>query len=78
MKAYVTVPAELLIQAEVLGRREGKTRDEVITAALRNYMRHKGLVALRKDVEPVSAPRRPVLDPRLARIQMETRISEDW
>jgi len=78
MKAYVTVPAELLVKAEVLARRQGITRDEVIATALRNYMRHKGLAAIKGDVDPVEAPRRPSLDPRLARIQMETRISEDW
>ena len=78
MKAYVTVPAELLIKAEVLARRQGVTRDEVIATALRNYMRHKGLANIKTDCDPVEAPSRVALDPRLARIQLETRISEDW
>lgn len=80
MKTAVSVPNDVFKKAERLARRQGRTRSDVYTAALREYVaRHfedEVTAAVERVVTDLGEPDRP--DPFLESAARVTLAATDW
>jgi metal-responsive CopG/Arc/MetJ family transcriptional regulator len=77
VKTAVSVPDDLFDEAEVLARRLGLSRSEMYARALERFLRTHRHDRITEALNRVYAAESSVLDPALARMQLETLRRED-
>ena len=78
MKTAVSVPNEVYQQAEELARRTGRTRSEIYSTALRDYLAHHQPVPLTAAMDQALDEIEPQPDPFLDAVARETLAEAEW
>jgi len=78
MKTAVSVPNEVYAQAEELARRTGRTRSEIYSTALRDYLAHHQAVPVTAAMDQALAEIDSAPDPFLDAAARETAARAEW
>lgn len=78
MKTAVSVPNEVYKQAEELARRTGRTRSEIYSTALRDYLAHHQAVPVTAAMDEALDEIDPQADPFLDAVARETLVEAEW
>ena len=78
MKTAVSVPNEVYQQAEELARRTGRTRSEIYSTALRDYLAHHQPVPLTAAMDQALDEIEPQPDPFLDAVAREALAEAEW
>ena len=78
MKTAVSVPDDVFDRAERLARREGRSRSEVYSAALREYVARHSPDEIADALDRVVAEVGDVADPFLSTASRHTLESTEW
>lgn len=78
MKTAVSVPNEVYQQAEELARRTGRTRSEIYSTALRDYLAHHQPVPLTAAMDQALDEIEPQPDPFLDAVARATLAEAEW
>jgi predicted transcriptional regulator len=78
MKTAVSVPNEVYKQAEELARRTGRTRSEIYSTALRDYLAHHQAVPVTAAMDQALDEIDPQPDPFLDAAARATLARADW
>ena len=78
MKTAVSVPDDVFEEAERLARREGRSRSEVYSAALRDYVARHDPDAIVEALDRVLAGIREGTDPFVVAAGRRTLEATDW
>ena len=78
MKTAVSVPDDVFDRAERLARREGRSRSEVYSAALREYVARHSPDEIAEALDLVVAEVGDVADPFLSTASRRTLESTEW
>ena len=78
MKTAVSVPNEVYEQAEQLARRTGRTRSEIYSTALRDYLAHHQAIPVTAAMDQALAEIDPEPDPYLDAAARETLTGSEW
>jgi metal-responsive CopG/Arc/MetJ family transcriptional regulator len=78
MKTAVSVPAEVYEQAEELAQRTGRTRSEIYSTALRDYLAHHEADPVTAAMDRVLSEVDPDADPFLDAAAQETLAEAEW
>jgi len=78
MKTAVSVPAEVYERAEELAQRTGRTRSEIYSTALRDYLAHHQADLVTAAMDRVLSEVDPNADPFLDAAAQETLAEAEW
>lgn len=78
MKTAVSVPDEVYRQAEELAHRTGRTRSEIYSTALRDYLAHHQAVPVTAAMDLALDEIDPEADPFLDAAARETLTGVEW
>ena len=78
MKTAVSVPDEVYERAEELSRRTGRTRSEIYSTALRDYLAHHSADPTTAAMDQALDEIEPEPDPFLATAARETLSESEW
>lgn len=78
MKTAVSVPNEVYEQAEELAQRTGRTRSEIYSTALRDYLAHHQAVPVTAAMDQALGEIDPQPDPFLDVVARGTMAEAEW
>jgi predicted transcriptional regulator len=78
MKTAISVPTEVYREAEALARRTGRTRSEIYSTALRDYLAHHQAVPVTAAMERALDEIDPGPDPLLDAAARATLAGAEW
>ena len=78
MKTAISVPNEVYEQAEELARRTGRTRSEIYSTALRDYLAHHQAVPVTAAMDQALEELDPEPDAFLDAVARETLAGVEW
>jgi len=78
MKTAVSVPNEVYEQAEELARRTGRTRSEIYSTALRDYLAHQQALPVTEAMDLALEEIGPAPDPFLDAAARATLARAEW
>ena len=78
MKTAISVPTEVYEQAEELARRTGRTRSEIYSTALRDYLAHQQTMPVTAAMDQALEEIDPKLDPFLDATAREALAGSEW
>ncbi len=78
MKTAVSVPDEIYQQAEDLVRRSGRSRSEIYSTALRQYLVQHQPASMTEAMDQALAEIDPQPDPFLDAVARETLVEAEW
>jgi metal-responsive CopG/Arc/MetJ family transcriptional regulator len=78
MKTAVSVPTDVYEQAEELARRTGRTRSEIYSTALRDYLAHQQALPVTAAMDEVVGEIDPQPDPFLDAAARATLAQAEW
>jgi predicted transcriptional regulator len=78
MKTAISVPNDIYEQAEELAQRTGRTRSEIYSSALRDYLAHQGPPSVTAAMDRALEEVEPAADPFLEAAARSTLANSEW